>query len=207
MTTRKSNATPIRSKFVEVIRDRIIRGELEPGSPLRQVPLSTEFGVAQSVVREGLKSLEQMGLVRSVKQLGVFVRDLGTEELVGAYQVRAVLEGLAARLCCHTTSRADIEWLEAAAHEIHHARTDPSRERRSELEYRFHQRFLELSGNETLIRLSAGYRFVGNLVTGDRDPDQLLKEHLAIVRAVAKNKPQAAERLARQHVETSAEAF
>ena len=204
MKSQKTSAKSLSAQFVDTIRDRILSGEVAAGSPLRQVPLSKEFGVAQSVVREGLSVLEQLGLVRRVEQLGVFVRDLSGEELVAAYQLRAVLEGLAARLCCQTASRANIEWLEAAARAIHEARENPSREERSELEYRFHQRFLELSGNGTLVRLSLGYRFVGNLVTGDRDPDELLREHLAIVRAVADNDPKAAEELARQHVENSA---
>lgn len=202
MANQSSNAK--KQKVVEAIQQRILSGELKQGEPLRQVPLSKEFGVAQSVVRESLQRLEQHGLVTSVDNLGVFVRKLGPQELVDAYQVREVLEGLAARLCCRTVSRADVEWLEEAAHRIQAATQRQSRAQRSELEYQFHQRFLELSGNETLLRVSIGYRFVGNLVVTDRDPDQLLAEHLAVVRAVASNQPDEAERLARQHVAASA---
>ncbi len=78
---------------------------------------------------------------------------------------------------------------------------------RSDLEYRFHQYFLTLSGKETLQRVSVGYRFVGNLVVTDRDPDQLLEEHLAIVEAVANDQPEEAERLAHLHVAMSAESI
>lgn len=207
MEKNSPNAKSQRQRFVEVIRAKILNNEFKPGDALRQIPLSKEFQIAQSVVREGLQSLEQEGLVVSVKNSGVFVRELGPEELVGAYEVREMLEGLAASLCCRTVSLKDIEWLEAAAHRIHEAKGKSSREKRSELEYEFHQRFLELSGNETLVRLSAGYRFVGNLVVTDRDPDQLLSEHLAIVEAVANNRPDAAESVARQHVAASAESI
>ena len=75
------------------------------------------------------------------------------------------------------------------------------------MEYRFHQRFLLISDNDMLQRVSIGYRFVGNLVVTDRQPDQLLKEHLAVVEAVANNQPDEAERLARLHVARSAESI
>lgn len=201
------NAKNQRQKIVDALRGRILNGEFKPGEPLRQIPLSQEFGVAQGVIREALRGLEQLGLVNTVDNVGVFVREMGPEELIGAYQVREVLEGLAARLCCRTVSRADVEWFEATAQQIHDAKGRTKRRQRNELEHAFHHRFLELSGNETLLRLSDGYRFVGDLVVTDRDPDELLREHLAIVNAVATNKPEKAERMARLHVAASAESI
>jgi len=168
-----SSAGTQKHRVVDELRERILSGGLEPGDPLRQIPLSEDFGVAHSVIREALQ----------------------------------VLEGLAARPCCRTASRADVEWLEEAAHRIHACRGKAKRGQRNELEQQFHQRFLELSGNETLLRQSAGYRFVGDLVVIDRDPDELLRVHLEIVEAVAANQPDKAERSARRHVAASAESI
>ena len=194
-------------RVADLIRTRIVSGEFAPGEPLRQIPLSKEFGVAQTVVREALQLLDQNGLVSSAANVGFSVREMGKAELLGAYQVREVLEGLAARLCCRTASRADVEWLEEVAHAIYKAKGKSNRDKRSELEHQFHHRFLKLSGNETLIRQSSGYRFVGDLVVTDRDPDKLLEEHLAIVQAVAANEPEKAERFAREHVAASAQSI
>lgn len=189
---------------VESIQQKILSGELQAGDPLRQIQLSEEYGTAQTVIRESLFILEQQGLVSVIKNQGAFVRELGKKELLEAYQVREVLEGLAARLCCHTASRADIEWLEDIVQRIYEANGKLSRSERSDLEYQFHQKMLELSRNETLIRQSMGYRFVGNLVATDRNAEELLKEHSDIVRAIAENKPDEAEKLARVHVARSA---
>jgi len=93
------------------------------------------------------------------------------------------------------------------AHQIHAQSGKGTRNERSDLEYRFHQRFLSISGNEMLQRMSIGYRFVGNLVVTDREPDQLLEEHLAVVGAVANDQPDEAERLARLHVARSADSI
>ena len=207
MTRSKEDFKTHRQRVVEAIQKGILDGELKPGDPLRQIPLSKEHSVSQSVIRESLQTLEQHGLVTGAEKLGFIVRRFGKQELVDAYRVREVLEGLAARLCCRKAGQDDVELLRVLAHQIHAQSCKKSRAERSELEYKFHQHFLSLSGNETLQRVSIGYRFVGNLVATDRAPDQLLEEHLAVVEAVAKNRPDEAERLARLHVSRSADAI
>ena len=207
MATRPDYTKTQRKRFVESIQRRILTSDLKPGSPLRQIPLSKEYEVSQSVIREGLQTLEQHGLVIGAENLGYAVRELGQQELVDAYRVREMLEGLAARLCCRKANADDLDSLKEMAHQIHAKSGKRSRAVRSELEYNFHQRFLEISANDTLQRVSVGYRFVGNLVVTDRDADELLNEHLAIVKAIAKNLPKEAERLARLHVANSADSI
>lgn len=207
MTKLAVNAKTRRQKVVESLQKRVLDGELKPGAPLRQIPLSKEFGVSQSVIRESLQVLQQLGLATSAASLGFVVREFGRQDLIDAYQVREALEGLAARLCCRKASPDDVDQLRQMATAIHDQSGTGTRAERSELEYRFHQRFLEISVNETLQRVSIGYRFAGNLVVTDRDPDQLLQEHLAVVEAVASNRPDEAERVARLHVANSADSI
>jgi len=204
MSAARSETRSRRQEVVDAIQEGILNGELKPGEPLRQIPLSKRHNVSQSLVRESLQTLQQYGLVTSSSQAGFVVRRLDVDELVDAYRVREVLEGLAARLCCRKASRDDMDKLRELARQIRHCSGKTARSRRSELEYQFHQRFLTLSGNETLQRVSLGYRFVGNLVVTERNPDELLEEHLAIVDAVARNQPEKAERLAKLHVSASA---
>lgn len=205
MTTEQTeDSRTRRQRVVDAIQAMILNGKLKPGEALRQVPLSQEHGVSQTVIRESLQTLEQHGLVTGASKLGFVVRAFGKQELVDAYRVREVLEGLAARLCCRKASRDNVDNLRDLAQQIYASSGKKSRAKRSDLEYAFHQRFLTLSGNDTLGRVSVGYRFVGNLVVTERDPDELLKEHLAIVEAVANDDPSEAERLARLHVCLSA---
>lgn len=207
MSEARASSRTQRQKTVEAIQQRILDGDLKPGDPLRQIPLSQQHGVSQGVIRESLQTLEQYGLVTGATQQGFVVREFAQQELIDAYRVREVLEGLAARLCCRKVSRDDVAWLEDMAHQIHAQSSRGSREDRSDLEYQFHQRFLLISDNEMLQRVSNGYRFVGNLVVTDRQPDQLLEEHLAVVDAVANNRPDEAERLARLHVARSVDSI
>ncbi|MEM9366118.1 MAG: GntR family transcriptional regulator [Planctomycetota bacterium] len=196
-----------RQRVIDALQKGILDGRLKPGEALRQIPLAEEYGVSQTLIRESLQTLENRGLVTGTKNQGVTVRNIGKEELADAYRVREVLEGLAARLCCRKASRDDIDRLRHLAQQIHATSGRRSRRKRSELEYEFHQTFLTLSGNETLQRLSLGYRFVGNLVVTERDADELLDEHLAIVAAIESNQPERAEQLARRHIALSTESI
>src|SRR3954447_24733363 len=94
-----------RHRVREDVRRLILTGELKPGSRLTQQQLAQRFGVAQSVVRESLLELQFSGLVESIDNLGVFVRNIDNNTLLHAYYVREMFEGLAARLCCQNASR------------------------------------------------------------------------------------------------------
>src|SRR3954451_6879240 len=106
MTLDEKNHTAVaspqtaRHRVREDVRRLILSGELKPGTRLTQQQLAKRFGVAQSVIRESLLELQFTGLVESIDNLGIFVSELDTEKLLQAYEVREMLEGLAARSCC-----------------------------------------------------------------------------------------------------------
>src|SRR5262245_18461541 len=100
------------------LQERIGDGKLPPGSKLLQRHLADEFGVSVSVVREALFELKSLGLVNVVPNFGAVVGNLNAKTLVDALQVREMLEGLAARLCCERASRSDVRELRALADEL-----------------------------------------------------------------------------------------
>ena len=86
------------------IRERIYKRHLEPGTPLRQEQLAAELGVSRTPLREALRLLEKEALVKVIPGKGVRVAVVDYEELLAAYDVREVIDGLAARL---TAQRRD----------------------------------------------------------------------------------------------------
>jgi DNA-binding GntR family transcriptional regulator len=184
----------------EELQRRILSGESKAGERLSQQSLAKELGVAQGTVRESLIELQWLGLVDSVDHLGVFVGNLDISRICDAYQVREVLEGLAARLCCNQAGRADLATLRTMADDIFRlAKTEKSEEMGS-LDRAFHFRIIKLSRNEILLRLAETYRLLGMSVRASRDPQIIHDEHLRIVEAIEHNFPEEAERLARHHV-------
>ncbi len=107
-----STQTTARGRVREDLRRMILSGEFKPGTRLTQQNLAKRFGVAQSVVRESLLELQFLrNLLNPVDNLYIFVSDLDINRLLQAYEVREMLEGLAARRCCELASRADIRTL------------------------------------------------------------------------------------------------
>ncbi len=189
-----------RHQVREEIQRRILSGESKAGERLSQQSLAKELGVAQGTVRESLIELQWLGLVDSVDHLGVFVGNLDISRICEAYQVREVLEGLAARLCCSQAGRADIMKLRQMADDVYKlARKDQAREMGS-LDRAFHFHIIELSRNGILVRLAETYRVLGMMVRASREPRVIHEEHLRIVEAIEHNFAGEAENLARHHV-------
>ena len=77
------------------LKEEILNGTLKPGQRLQQVELSQKYGVSRAPVRDALKKLEAEGLVTE-KRKGVEVSSIDLDELHELYQIREVLEDLAA---------------------------------------------------------------------------------------------------------------
>ena len=79
-------------QLVELVRDRILTGEVPPDLPIRQDALAADLGVSKIPLREALTRLEQEGLLRSQANRGFFVRSLSTGEAEEVYALRLKLE-------------------------------------------------------------------------------------------------------------------
>jgi DNA-binding GntR family transcriptional regulator len=196
-----------RSRVRDDVRRLILSGELRPGTRLTQVGLAKRFGVAQSVVRESLLELQFSGLVEPVDNLGLFVSRLDTDMLLQAYEVREMLEGLAARKCCEQASRADLRDLAEMAERIERFGEAGQDEQRGQLDREFHLRMIHISQNVVLQRLTEAYHVLGMTVQASRPHDVIHREHVAIVKSIEENRPEEAERQARRHVAGAREAI
>ncbi len=189
------------------IQQLILAGHYRPGQRLVQQELAGRFGVAQSVVRESLLELQFCGLVEAVDNLGMFVGRLDEERILAAFDIREVFEGLAARLCCRRTSRADLAELIELAQQTYRLGQRGQLDAMSATDSLFHFRVVQLSANPLLVKLTEGYRLLGMFVRANRGIAQVRDDHLAIVDAIRANRPAQAERLARRHVHAAREAI
>jgi DNA-binding GntR family transcriptional regulator len=106
----------------EHLLQRILSGELVPGTTLREGELAAQLEVSRTPIREALGRLSEYGVVESRPNHGAVVRRLGREELIHIYQVREALEGMAIQLACGKLTDADFARLDTLAE----AARDPS---------------------------------------------------------------------------------
>lgn len=79
------------------LRDWILHGRFKPGERIEEIPISLEMGVSRTPVRSALATLANEGLIDHQPKRGYQVRTFELSDLLAAYEVRSVLEGLACR--------------------------------------------------------------------------------------------------------------
>ncbi len=89
---------PMPDRVALLLRDRILSGDLPPGTFLRVDRLGEEFGVSQTPVREALQSLRADDMVRALPRRGYVVAPMARADVADLFAVQAHLTGeLAAR--------------------------------------------------------------------------------------------------------------
>jgi DNA-binding GntR family transcriptional regulator len=104
-------AAPIRSQVVETLRTAITSGRFTPGQRLVEKDLCDLLGVSRPSVREALRELESEGLINTIPFRGPLVTMLTAEDAASIYEVRGVLEALAAKLFAEKASPEQIKEL------------------------------------------------------------------------------------------------
>ena len=96
-----------------VLASRIIAGELEPGTPLDETLLASEFAVSRTPVRDALRLLAASGLVDQKPHARALVAKPAPDELAGMFEVMGYLEALCAGLCAAMMTAAERDALDA----------------------------------------------------------------------------------------------
>jgi DNA-binding GntR family transcriptional regulator len=96
----------------EVIRQAIVDGRLPPGRRLKEEELARDLGMSRTPIREALLMLESEGLIESIPRRGATVRTYAVGDLDDVYQLRALLEGYAARRAATRVSPEDLDRLD-----------------------------------------------------------------------------------------------
>jgi DNA-binding GntR family transcriptional regulator len=101
-------------KAYELIRHKIVTLELPPGSILDEGKLQIELKVGRTPIREALQRLSLEKLVTIVPRRGIFVTDIRITDLKQLFEVRLVMEPMAARLAAVRGSDDQWQQMEAA---------------------------------------------------------------------------------------------
>lgn len=208
---RKNNGRiPKRDILVE-LQERISDRRIAPGVKLVEQDLAQEFGVSRTAIREILADLGRQGLVERKPNKGTVVRLVEPRSLLEIYEIREVLEGLAARLATENTRPE--EWTD-----LQEKFGEPCERMVEELRYEdyldliteFRKRMVEKAGSVELSKLIdsvyAQIRIVqrrviilpGRIQTG-------MKEHRKVLEAMIEGDPEKAEAMKRANLKSARE--
>lgn len=185
--------------------DEIRAGVLQPGARLRETDLAERLGLSRTPVREAIRQLEMDGLVVHLPRQGATVRSLDYSEIVELYEMRAVLEGTAARLAARAALDLELRELLALNAELAAAPAGPQAQ---DLNRQFHRTLLDTARNRFLLKaISAMQKTM--LILGPTtlaDParaEAAVGEHAAVLAALQARDGEAAERAMRGHIEAA----
>jgi DNA-binding GntR family transcriptional regulator len=206
-----------RSVLSEQVKGRLLQaildGRYPPGARIVETRVAKEFGTSQAPVREALRDLEALGVVETAPFKGARVRQPTMEELMEAFEVRAILEGRGAVLAMENVSEDDLERLGVLVEQMREAAAagDPFGEAAVDTE--FHRLIMHRSGNATLERVWSTlepflrtYITIVSLATGV-DRRAVADRHIPIIEALRRQNPDLLEEAFRVHFEAAAAAL
>ena len=210
-TRSKLDGRTLRERCTAYVRDQIISGALKPGEHIKEIPLSEEVGVSRGTLRESLRPLEAEGLLVGDGRGHMLVRQLSSKEILEVFEVRKVLEVLAASKLARRQERgriaAELRELLSPLQE-----SDIPFDRQIALDVAFHARICELTGSETLI--TSWNRLIGQIemmiiAAGPQRASDRMRydEHVALADAIETGDPEHVAEVVASHMDDFARKY
>jgi DNA-binding GntR family transcriptional regulator len=185
----------------------ILRGELAPGDRITEPVIAARLGVSRVPVREALRDLESTGLVEARKHAGVFVRQVSPQETAELYELRAILDAHAGRTLAAAPDPVVIASLRGLLKNMEVAVAALDVTAYYEVNLHFHWQIIVAAGNEQTCHIYRGIVQKLHLVrlrnlSSDTGMLESLREHHAIVEAIAAGDMRGCETLMEAHVKS-----
>ena len=215
-----SQMLTLKQHAYDFIRQKLERGECDPGGRLSDDALAKEIGVSRSPVREAISQLASEGLVEHRPRCGAFVRVPDRQEIAELYEAREALEGFAAARVAE-----QIEPHQQQILDQHHDRlrellvgqsATPSADVRTSLadafltmDLEFHAALLRIANNNKIIQLVRDFQILTrgfhqtNLALNTSRYHKTLEEHEQILEAIRARDPLAAKQAMESHLRSA----
>ncbi len=166
--------------------------------------LAEDLGISRTPVREAMAQLEREGFIRSVPRRGVYVVRKTKQQVIEMITAWAALESMAARLITLHATDADIATLRKMFTKFENGQLHARLDEYSEVNIRFHQAIIAMSGNGVLIDLAENLfthmRMIRRKTIAEKDrADRSIRDHMNIIQALEARDTARAEELVRQH--------
>jgi DNA-binding GntR family transcriptional regulator len=200
-------------EVAELLRQRIFKRELEPGSWIDELKIAEEYGISRTPLREALKVLAAEGLVTMKVRRGAYVTEVSSQDLANVYHLLSLLESDAAGVVAEKATDAELAELQALHKELEIA-AKPGKANTDQffaLNEQFHMRLLAIANNRWRDQMVADLRKVmklnrHNSLLKTGRIEESLHEHQAIMDALLARDAQRTQERMREHFANGLEA-
>jgi len=194
----------------DALLEEIASGRLASGERVIQEQIAQALGVSRQPVQQALLRLRDQGVLREAGGRGLVVAPLEPDEVQHMYDLRAVIEGLAARQAALQSAERAARLGPALIEAGRNAAAGGSVVRMVAADRKFHQFLYELSGNPLVgptmaVHWTYTQRVMAEVLARDEKPRDIWDQHARILAAVIGGDADAAEALARAHITQAAE--
>jgi DNA-binding GntR family transcriptional regulator len=194
-------------RVYRAIKDRILSQEIEVGSRLRDEELAVQLGVSRTPVREAIMRLAQEGLVAVIPRSGTQVRTFAERDIEEIWDLRVVLEALAARKAVRHITVEQLKRLRAMHEKSESGMKSGNTKLALQFDQEMHRVILQASGSRRLQDIMATINDFVELLRniGARTPFHrgYTYRHSEILRALERRDADAAGRAIAEHIEMS----
>src|SRR5210317_943608 len=182
-----------------ILKNMIIDRKLLPGDKIPQEKLAQELGISRTPLVSALKFLEHEKLVESKPRRGYFVRLFSKQEMVSIFELREVLEGLAAKRAAANITDKEIDILNGFFRLFAESANITDFRAYAKEDRRFHNFITEIGAQEFLKSILQTYNFITasyQYLSSEglvRPPNETIEEHLAVINAIGERDPDSAE--------------
>jgi len=199
-------------KVYKILQEDIIERRLLPGQRLVERELIERLGVSKTPVREALVRLKKEGLVKGSLYQSVFVTRILRKDAVEIYDLREVLEGLAAKGAAEKITPKKAEELHSIIKLFEECVKENNLKKYARLDLEFHSLIGMISRNERLCEMMQHFHYQTRVLMSTsmtlpgRGAKISLSEHKKIVEAIIDQNPELAEKMAKEHIRNTREA-
>jgi len=185
-----------------IIKEKILNGDFEPGSRIREDILAEEISISRTPVREAINLLSAEGFLNNIPRKGIFMIDPTKEEIIDMLEVRIVLECLAVEKFIDVMKNEDISALENILDEFKEALEKEDYKKCNKLDSAFHMTIAKTVGNKMLSKFLSEIddfmqiaRYIEKKADSKAKNEKTLQEHSKILNYI-KERDKAAARQA-----------
>lgn len=197
----------LKDRAYGAIKDAILTLQLEPGTPIVETQLAEELGISKTPVRDALQELEREGFVTRVPFKGTYVTEVTPEDLTDVFQLRAVMEGLAARRATPFFSPEELDHVDECLTAAEAALADGDLALCSQRGKALHDAIIDKADSQRLASIIRNlddhvqrFRLMSDQISGRLHKS--VEEHRLVLDALREQDPRAAERAMRDHLES-----
>lgn len=143
----------LKEHVYDYLQQQLSQGRIQPGAMVNLDATSRKLGISKTPLREALIMLEVEGFVTIAPRRGVYVNALTVKDIREFYPIIGALEFLAMSASAEHMGPDDIERLDLLNQAMRLALQEGNLEKYQARDLDFHNVFLDLSGNRTLVKI------------------------------------------------------